>query len=323
MNSIGHNKGMSKENENTKSHRLHVPVLFDEILSSVATVPWEEGYFVDGTLGRAGHTLAILNQFKSAKVLGLDWDHQAIEYAKAECRDLIADGRLQVERLEYSKILQSSILNGSKISGCLLDLGVSSPQLDQGERGFSFYHDGPLDMRMDHRQELTAADIVNTWSEQELSDLFFQLGEVRRPGRVVKAIVFDRKKNPFTRTRQLAEMIERIEGWRKKGSHPATNYFLGLRLEVNQELKKTENVIAPVIDSLVPGGRFLVITFHSLEDRIVKNEFRRLAKTGIGRLVNKKVIQATWEEQKKNPRSRSAKLRIFEKLGGAECNEDE
>ncbi len=156
----------------------------------------------------------------------------------------------------------------------LLDLGVSSPQLDEAERGFSFYHDGPLDMRMNQQLPHTAADIVNTWPEVELIELFTELGEIRRPQRVVRAIVNDRKEKPFSTTRDLSGLIERVEGWQRKGHHPATRYFLGLRMAVNNELSGLESCLPELMRSLTPNGRLIIITFHSLEDRIVKYAFK-------------------------------------------------
>jgi 16S rRNA (cytosine1402-N4)-methyltransferase len=193
----------------------------------------------------------------------------------------------------------------------LLDLGVSSPQLDVAERGFSFYHDGPLDMRMDQRREQSAADVVNNIDEDDLTELFKTLGEIPRPYKVVRAIVHDRKTEPFTTTRQLASMIERVEGWSRKGHHPATRYFMALRLYVNRELELLEQALPDLIAGLNDQGRLAVITFHSLEDRIVKNFFKTHAE--LGKPVNKKVIIAKWPERKSNPRARSAKLRVFQR----------
>jgi 16S rRNA (cytosine1402-N4)-methyltransferase len=158
---------------------------------------------------------------------------------------------------------------------------------------------------------LTAAEIVNTWSEDDLADLFRTYGEIQRPMRVVRAIINDRVDNPFVRTQQLSSMIERVEGWRKKGVHPATLFFMALRLEVNRELEAVEKAIPQLMERLNPGGRLLVITFHSLEDRIVKNLFRN--NEALGSPVRKKVIKPQWDESKVNPRARSAKLRVFER----------
>ena len=188
--------------------------------------------------------------------------------------------------------------------------------------------DGPLDMRMDRGQELTAERILATWTEAELNDVFKSYGEVRSPYRVVRALVHDRKTKPFVRTRQLAGLIERVEGWKKKGMHPATNYFMALRIAVNEELSGLEDFLIRIVGALSEGARAAVISFHSLEDRIVKTTFRTLqnpcscppefplcqcGKKSAGKVVNRKVIIPSDEEIKANPRSRSAKLRVFEK----------
>ena len=200
-----------------------------------------------------------------------------------------------------------------------LDLGVSSPQLDKSDRGFSFYHQGPLDMRMNQQQILTADYIINTWSEKDLVGLFQNYGEIYKPFRVVRAIVHDRKTKAFKTTQELSGLIERVEGWRKKGFHPATQYFMALRLVVNQELEVLREALPAMLKSLNPGGRLAVISFHSLEDRIVKNIFKD--SKDWGRPINKKVIIASEEEQRQNPRSRSAKLRIFERTVQDELRE--
>jgi 16S rRNA (cytosine1402-N4)-methyltransferase len=193
----------------------------------------------------------------------------------------------------------------------LADLGVSSPQLDQAARGFSFYQEGPLDMRMDQSQGATAADIVNSWPEVELLDLFTRYGEVRSPRRVVRALVNDRKQTPFTTTSQLSGLIERVEGWRKKGQHPATRYFLALRMAVNNELSGLETSVPDLMRALSEKGRLIVITFHSLEDRIIKYAFREAPALGFP--LFKKVVVPSEEEILQNPRARSAKLRVFQR----------
>ena len=166
-------------------------------------------------------------------------------------------------------------------------------------------------MRMDHREGLTAAKIINESSEEDLIDIFHKYGEVFKPLRVVRAIIEDRREKPFETTEELSSLIARVDGWKRKGHHPATKYFLALRLVVNKELEQVEQVVPLLIDHLAQKGRLFVLTFHSLEDRIVKYIFKdHLHK---GRLVNKKVIQASWQDKKKNPRARSAKLRIFER----------
>ncbi len=288
----------------------HVPVLLNDVLK---LLPEDVRSGWDVTFGRGGHTMAILQKYPKCQILGVDRDLAAIDFGKSNYTVPIEEGKLQLLHGNFHEIEDWAAEAREKIEPqfILADLGVSSPQLDQPERGFSFYNDGPLDMRMDTSKGITAADIVNEWSEAELSELFQELGEVRSPFRVVKAIVADREETPFTRTLPLADMIGRIEGWRKKGHHPATKYFLALRMQVNDEISKLKSSILSMIKALSPEGRLLVITFHSLEDRIVKWTMKD---SEMGKLVNKKVIQATWNEKQQNPRARSAKLRVFERM---------
>ncbi len=295
----------------------HKPVFLDEVLTVFRTTGNQVHHIFDGTFGRGGHTSALLGEWPAAKITAFDWDEEAIRFGQERFAGQIASNQVSLVRASYfdfTKTLRESfqLVNKNNLFDLmLLDLGVSSPQLDQAQRGFSFYHDGPLDMRMDQRGELTAADIVNTWDEQDIARLFIEYGEVSRPYRVVRAIVHDRKTKPFLTTRQLASLIERVDGWHKKGSHPATKYFLALRLKVNEELSGLSQALPDLIEGLAPGGILAVITFHSLEDRIVKNIFK--AHVHKGKLVNKKVIKPSDEEVLKNPRARSAKLRAFEK----------
>jgi 16S rRNA (cytosine1402-N4)-methyltransferase len=308
------------------SHHLHKPVLMTEVLEGLApalSTSTEQNplrYF-DGTFGRGGHLRAVLEKFSGVRAVAVDQDPEAIAYAKENFASEISAGRLEIHHCNFTEF---SVEKFGLFDAMLLDLGVSSPQLDQGLRGFSFYHDGPLDMRMNNAvtgttdgsgSSPTAADIINTWSEDELNELFQQLGEVPRPYRVTRAIVHDRREKPYATTRDLAGLIERVEGWHRKGHHPATQYFLALRLLVNRELDVVENSLLPLVHGLKSKARLAVLTFHSLEDRIVKNKFKEFADEaqGLGSLVNKKVIQAEWNEAKENSRARSAKLRIFER----------
>ncbi|MFN8942997.1 MAG: 16S rRNA (cytosine(1402)-N(4))-methyltransferase RsmH, partial [Pseudobdellovibrionaceae bacterium] len=183
--------------------------------------------------------------------------------------------------------------------------------LDDGSRGFSFLHDGPLDMRMNRNQELSAARVLNESSEEELNQIFRNYGEVNSPYRVTRAIVNDRKIKNYETTREVASLIERVDGWRKKGFHPATQYFMALRLVVNSELDGLEKSLPKVMDCLKDKGLLAVLSFHSLEDRIIKNVFKS---SELGQNIIKKVIVASDEEVAKNPRSRSAKLRFFQKV---------
>lgn len=283
----------------------HAPVMLNEVIAIFKESQTPLKTFLDGTFGRGGHTKAIAENFPGLKIWGMDQDDEAISAGNT-----LNLNHLTLVHGNFSEF-DSKITDQTSFDGILLDLGVSSPQLDNAERGFSFYHDGPLDMRMDRSQKATAADIVNTWDEDELIELFKNLGEVRNPFRVVKAIVHDRKVTPFTTTRQLAGMIERVSGWRKKGFNPATQYFMALRLQVNGELRVLEETLPKLMNALTDKGRAVVITFHSLEDRIVKNIFKNNPE--LGRPVSKKVVKPSREEEKSNPRSRSAKLRAFER----------
>jgi 16S rRNA (cytosine1402-N4)-methyltransferase len=287
---------------------LHQPVLLQEVKDLAAGTACPVKTILDGTFGRGGHARELMQIFPEAHLTAVDQDLEAISYGKEHFRQELESRRLE---FVHSSFCDLKIDPERKFDLILLDLGVSSPQLDNQERGFSFYGDGPLDMRMDQTQSLTAAEIVNTWSEDDLADLFRTYGEIQRPMRVVRAIINDRVDNPFVRTQQLSSMIERVEGWRKKGVHPATLFFMALRLEVNRELEAVEKAIPQLMERLNPGGRLLVITFHSLEDRIVKNLFRN--NEALGSPVRKKVIKPQWDESKVNPRARSAKLRVFER----------
>ncbi len=292
----------------------HVPVFLEDVLSIFRSHKGAPQDAWDGTFGRGGHARAVLTEFPMIRLWAMDWDHQAIEFAKQNFGSDISDGRLHLYHSSYGQLVETQKLFPEipkKFDLMLLDLGVSSPQLDQAERGFSFYHDGPLDMRMDQRQEWMASDLINEWDEQDLARMFIEQGEVQKPYRVVRAIVHDRKTKPFETTRQLASLIERVDGWHKKGSHPATRYFLALRLQVNAELQNLQNTLPKLIESLNDGGILAVISFHSLEDRIVKNIFK--AHLEVGHLVQKKVIKPSDAEVERNPRSRSAKLRAFVK----------
>jgi 16S rRNA (cytosine1402-N4)-methyltransferase len=287
---------------------LHIPVLLSEILEAFSVFEnTAELRYLDGTFGRGGHFQSLKMMLPQMQTVALDQDPEAVKFALEKFSSLVESGDLRVNHRNFSNF---SDLNLGLFDMMLLDLGVSSPQLDEAHRGFSFYHNGPLDMRMNSSQELKASDLINTLSEKELNDLFFKYGEVRKPFRVVRAIVHDRKEKPYENTQELSSLIERVDGWHRKGYHPATNYFMALRLAVNDELGVVERTIPEMIKALKPGGRLAVISFHSLEDRIVKYAFRD---SELGRPLNKKVIIPTDEECEKNPRSRSAKLRVFVK----------
>ena len=311
---------MTSTTNNSDSEPLHLPVLLPEVIEMLGSViekqsltnPEQKFRYFDGTFGRGGHLKALLEKYPNLSALAMDQDPEAIDYAKIHFKDWIDQGRLEIVHGNFSEFSTDKF---GLFDLMLLDLGVSSPQLDQGQRGFSFYHEGPLDMRMDTTRGPTAADLIATLEEEELNEMFKQYGEISRPYRVTRAIVHDRKEKPFLNTRDIAGLIERVEGWHRKGHHPATQYFLALRLKVNQELEVTAQVVEPLVHGLRSKGRLAILTFHSLEDRIIKNKFKDFASETmeLGLIVNKKVIQADWHQAKANPRARSAKLRGFQR----------
>ena len=291
-------------------NQTHKPVLLNEVLDSFAVFETRNDLvYFDGTYGRGGHFRAVHEKFAPEISYLTDQDQTAISQATAEWSDFLESGKVRIFHQNfYEFILQKN--DGPKFDMVLLDLGVSSPQLDLAERGFSFNKDGPLDMRMNQKTGVTAADIVNTYSQEDLIAVFHTYGEIQNPARVVRAIIHDRVLKPFTTTLQLSGLIERVDGWQKKGFHPATQYFMALRLVINRELEVIEKVLPLLMQQMRDQGRIAVITFHSLEDRIVKNIFKDSTE---GFLVNKKVIVPSEEECKINTRARSAKLRTFQK----------
>lgn len=287
---------------------LHKPIMFQEILNIFAEKTGPKDTFLDATFGRGGHTKKILDAFPTIQVTALDQDPEAIEYGKKEFSEYIKQKRLRILKSNFSKYDNS---DSAFYDGIIMDLGVSSPQLDTASRGFSLYQEGPLDMRMDPTQDLSAKEIVNNWDERDLADLFFKYGDVRKSFRVAKAIVNKRVEKPFETTLELADVIAKSLGWKKSGHHPATECFQALRIVVNDELNAATEGITRLSEMLNENGLLFVITFHSTEDRLVKRLLLNL--NHIGRPLFKKVIQPSKEEQKDNPRSRSAKLRVFEK----------
>ena len=310
----------------------HVPVLKDEVIDSLAIRP--DGVYVDATLGGAGHSAEIAARLDGGRLIGFDQDAAAI--AASQARLAPFGGRVTFVNQNF-KTIKSVLaeLGISGIDGALMDLGVSSYQLDEGERGFSYQTDAPLDMRMDRRNSFSAYEVVNQYSAEQLETIIFQYGEDRWARRIAEFIVAEREKEPIRTTGQLVEVIKKAvpKGARKDGPHPAKRTFQAIRIEVNGELAILEQAVEDFADCLKPGGRLAVITFHSLEDRIVKNVFARLAagcicpkefpvcvcgKKPQGRLVSRKPIMAGKKELEENPRARSAKLRVFEKI---QCEE--
>jgi len=303
---------------------VHVPVLLDEVIAGLQ--PQRGGYFVDCTVGLGGHAAAILEKISpSGRLLGIDADPEAIKLSQDKLSDygeavtLVNDNFVNLEAI-------CKRYHFHPVDGILFDLGVSSLQLDTAERGFSFHLDAPLNMRFDPGQGLTASDIVNSFSEQELAKLIEKYGEERHSRRIARYIVQNR---PIATTMELARLVEQALGGKRARIHPATRTFMALRIAVNSELQNLELALKQTIDLLHPGGRLTVISYHSLEDRIVKQFMRdaasgclcppgtvicRCGHTPTLKLISRKVIRPTSLEIESNPRSRSAKLRIAERL---------
>jgi 16S rRNA (cytosine1402-N4)-methyltransferase len=309
----------------------HRPVLLREVLSSLS--PKDGGVYLDGTFGAGGHTRAIL-QAANCRVIGLDRDQTAI----AMGADLVAEmqGRLVLVQERFSNLDEAASNHGfAPLDGVLLDLGISSMQIDEPERGFSFRKDGPLDMRMGGDGP-SAADIVNEWPEGDLSRVFAALGEERRARAVARAIVQKRTELPIRRTGELADIIRRVVRGRPDEIDPATRSFQALRLLVNEELQEIAEALLAAERILKPGGRLAVIAFHSLEDRIVKTFFNargrasspsrhlpdRVKAEPTFQLISRKPTVPSAEEVRENPRSRSAKLRVAERTGAATGGDD-
>ncbi len=301
----------------------HQPVLYNEILNALH--PFSPGLYIDGTVGAGGHAWGILDACKpEGRLLGLDLDPQALEIANR--RLSIFNPRVTLVQASYTTLLeQVRRLGWQQVNGILLDLGVSSIQLDQPERGFSFLNEGPLDMRFGPEIPESAEDLINTLPETDLADLIWRYGEEPHSRRIARAIMAAR---PLHTTRELADVVSRATGGRRGRLHPATRTFQALRIAVNQELQSIETVLPLAVEALVPGGRLAVITFHSLEDRIVKQFIRRESKDCIcppeqpdcncGHAasvidITRHPIVATEIETLENSRARSAHLRIAEK----------
>ncbi len=306
---------------------MHLPVLFNEVLRELSIKPG--GIYIDCTFGRGGHSAGILEQLGDrGQLLALDRDFDAIqsEYAQG----LLKDNRFQLEHCRFSQLQALVERRGwlGKVDGVLMDFGVSSPQLDNAERGFSFMQDGPLDMRMDCSSGVSAADWLAAVSEQDLVQVLFDYGEERFARRIAHAVVTQRQERPLQTTKQFADLVTEAIPFKEKHKHPATRSFQAIRIAVNNELDEIKIVLQQAVNVLASGGRMTVISFHSLEDRIVKRFIRdesrgkynpvklpmqpdelaaiRLTKCG-------KAIKASAEELVRNPRARSAVLRVAER----------
>lgn len=304
----------------------HIPVMLNEVLASLA--PRDGGVYLDGTFGGGGYATAILEQ-ANCTLFAIDRDPEAIERGAS----LVArfPGRLHLLHGQFGDMVSLLDQVGvTQLDGVVLDLGVSSFQIDDPDRGFSFRHDGPLDMRMG-KQGTSAADLVNTLPESQLADVLYQYGEERASRRIARAIVAARSESPIETTGRLAEIIRSVLPPDRSGNHPATRSFQGLRIKVNDELQQIEDALAAAVGLLAPGGKLVVVAFHSLEDRIVKRFMTEAAgRTGSPsrhnpaglltrdtpnfRLLTARALRPRDDEANQNPRSRSARLRALERL---------
>jgi 16S rRNA (cytosine1402-N4)-methyltransferase len=293
----------------------HVPVLLEEVLKYLNVR--SGGVICDATLGLAGHASEIVKTLGGGgKLIGFDRDPEAMELAKAKLEEVRAELGSKMPEVVFEPRAfseASSVIEPGSLDGLLADFGVSSLQLDEAHRGFSFRSDGPLDMRQDTRTGETAEQVVNQEDENELADLFYEFGEERRSRRIARAIV---RARPIRSTAELAQIISAAAPSMKGDKiHPATRTFQALRIRVNDELGEIQSLLKSAGSLLKPGGRLVLISFHSLEDRLVKDAFREAGRTKEFEVLTKKPVVAGDEEQMRNPRSRSAKMRAAEKQG--------
>lgn len=303
----------------------HKSVLLNEVIDNLNIK--EDGIYVDGTLGGAGHSTEILKRLSNGTLIGIDRDMDAIRESAKKLEQYEKNNNVILIHGNHENI--PSILDSleiKKVDGVLLDLGMSSYQIDNGKRGFSYINDGPLDMRMDESQVLTAKKIVNEYSKEELVEIFKKYGEERFADKIANAIIKKREEKEISTTQELVDIIDRVKPFSKKG-HKAKQVFQALRIEVNSEIKNLTDSIIEIIKRINKGGRLTIITFHSLEDKAVKEAYKKAEGECIcppnfpicvcnpiklGKIVNKKAILPSKEEQEENSRSKSAKLRVFE-----------
>jgi len=309
----------------------HVPVLADECIEALKIKP--DGIYVDCTTGGAGHSALILEKLgKGGMLICLDKDDEALNVARERLDDLKAAGVFKMVRSDFSSLKQVlEDMKIDKVDGILADFGVSSHQLDENNRGFGYMQDGPLDMRMDKSSVLTAKKIVNEYSREELEKILFEYGQERYSRRIVAAICLARQTGEINTTGELVNIIigSIPRAARREQQHPAKRTFQAIRIEVNSELESIKMLVESLPEILLPGGRFAAISFHSLEDRIVKEALRNYedpcncpksfpmcvcGKKPLGKAINRKPITASLKELEQNPRARSAKLRVFEKI---------
>lgn len=290
----------------------HIPVMPKESVELLNVQ--KDHWYIDCNLGGGGHTELILKA--EGNVLGVDIDPEAIYEVSHNLKNFIVEGRLKLVQTNFLNIADAVAKNKlSKISGVLFDLGVSTHQLEGAERGFSFNTDAPLDMRMDPNQGASAKDLINGLYEKELAELFWKFGEENWSKPIAKKIIEYRKTKPIETTDELAKIVLSVRRRSPNDrTHPATKIFQALRIAVNDELNTLKEALPKAFEILAPKGRLVVISFHSLEDRIVKNDFRDWEEQGLGKLLTSKPIETSEEESNLNPRARSAKLRAIEKV---------
>ncbi len=296
-------------------NNYHTPVLLKEVIELLRVESGKK--YIDATIGGAGHTKVLLE--KETKVLGIDADDEALAYVQDKLKTELAEGKLTLAKGNFRNLGEIAHLNSfAKVSGILFDLGVSSHQVDSASRGFSFLREGPLDMRMDKKQGMTAETLVNLLEKGELYDLFNKLGQEHRAWSISNSIVSARKIKAIQTTGELAEVVAKAYGITGEVSDFTKNkinqkVFQALRMTVNNELENIQIALPQALELLESKGRIVVISFHSLEDGIVKRTFKEFAKKGLGKIITEKPIEAGKEEKERNSRSRSAKLRVFER----------
>lgn len=292
---------------------MHVPVMTKEVIEHLHIKPGQ--WYLDGTFGRGGHTRAMLEQ--GAKVVAFDMDPQAIEFAHSEFAEAMAANKFKIFHANFAdldKNLKNTNWQEEKFAGALFDLGLSSNQLEESKRGFSFSGSEPLDMRMDQRLGVTAADLINALPEKHLKDMFWDFAQETRASRIAHEIVEQRESNPFKTTDQLVAVIEKVKGPQRGKLHPATKVFMALRMAVNTELDNLDQLLNSILDWLQPEARLVFISFHEGEDRRVKQRFNHFEELGLINQVTSKPLAPTEDEVNQNPRSRSARLRVAQKI---------
>ncbi|MCD8506915.1 16S rRNA (cytosine(1402)-N(4))-methyltransferase RsmH [Candidatus Woesebacteria bacterium] len=292
---------------------MHKPVMRDEVVNELDVQA--DKWFIDGTFGRGGHTREILE--RGGKVVAFDLDHDAIEFGERQFAEELANGHLKLIHgnfAQLSQLLKDAGFQHHDFHGAMFDLGMSSNQIEESERGFTFQEDEPLDMRMNTDFGVTAADLVNALPERHLKSLFWDFAQETSSSAIARRIVQAREEKPFTTTKQLADLIARVKPRKNSKLHPATKVFMALRMAVNMELDNLTVLLDQVLHWIEPSGRLVFMSFHEGEDREVKQRFRAWEKSGRGVQVYKKPLMPSDEEIQENPRARSVKVRVLELL---------